>query len=178
MTVKQKSCLHMNPRNKDAAIKLWLDEIKYDVEFDSWRKDNVLNAERENSGGKKPLDVSYDNDNANDWLVRQVEDAVDNIYGELAWCTVDDSRFESNEIEEDTPSVWVVRFSFSESWRGSMRRMKSCAHRYVKNYVLSQWYRAGNVPGAEKYEEDAAKALGDLYDEARSERVELEPWRL
>lgn len=165
---------------KDFAAKFLLTEIKYDVKFDSWLKQRTLNAEAKNTTKKEEVEsvhYAYDNDNAEDWLVRQIDSAVNTIYGELPWCTEDYSRMDSDEIL-DNPTEWAIHFHFSEHWRGSMRAIKTYAHKYIVNYVLSQWYRAENLQATAVYTADAEKALEDLLYEARNERVILPPFTL
>lgn len=170
---------HKHPHKRDFLIKLILEEIKYDVKFDSWQKSKVFNRNLKNQNkDAEKVGIAYNNDDANDWLVRQIDTAINNIYGELAWCTREYDRYETNQIEEQTPTEWSIHLEFPCSWAGSMRAMKSHAHKYVVSYVLAQWYRAGDVGSAESYIADADNALTRLYQEARSEKVSLPPWQL
>lgn len=161
----------MNPKH---SITICLEEVKYDVKFDSWKKEKVFNVNAEQANRTH---LSYDSDKANDWLCRQIQDAVDNIYGELAWCTREDEGHVSDVIDE-APTDWKIDLYFSPQWAGSMRALRSATHDYIANYVLSRWYRATNTQGLENYERDAELAINRLYNEARSERVEFTPWKL
>lgn len=164
----------------DASIKILLSEIKYEVKFDSWRREKMTNDEQRNAARKeyKAVDYAYKDDKAEDWLVHQIQDAIDNVMGELRWCVVDDSRMQSDEIDQN-PQEWAIVFKFSDDWRGSVRRLKSCIHRYVSDYVLAKWYRAGgDTKGEQEYGVAAEENLKSAYEEARSEIVSLEPWRL
>lgn len=164
----------------EAAIKILLNEIKYEVKFESWRLEKVINDEQRNAARKeyKAVDYAYKDDKAEDWLVRQIQDAVDNVTGELRWCVVDNSRMQSDEIAEN-PTEWLIVFRFDDSWKGSVRRLKSCIHRYVNDYTIAKWYRAsGKVKEEQDYEMTASENLLNAYEEARSGAVSLEPWRL
>lgn len=164
----------------DASVKLLLSEIKYEVKFDSWLKNRVTNAEQRNANKKayKSVEYAFKDDKAEDWLVRQIQDAVDSVYGRLRWCLHDDSRMQSDEIWKN-PTEWSLHFRFSEMWRGSVRSLKAHIHRYVCDYVISQWYRAMNDERAQQnYTISAENHLEKAYNEARSEVVWIEPWRL
>ena len=66
-------------------MKILLSEIKYEVKFESWRKEKIPNHESRNvkGGDFKAVDYAYKDDRAEDWLVRQIQDAMDNVVGEL-----------------------------------------------------------------------------------------------
>lgn len=164
----------------DASVKILLSEIKYEVRFDSWSKSLIRNDEQRNAGQKKYKSVNYEfqEEGAEDWLVRQIQDAVDILCGQLRWCLHDDSRMQSDEILEN-PNEWVLHLRFADSWNGSMRSLKGHIHRYVSDYALAQWYRAiGDERGQQNYSASAEGHLESAYQEARSERVSLEPWTL
>ena len=164
----------------DAAVKILLSEIKYEVKFESWRREKITNDESRNvkGGDFKAVDYAYKDDRAEDWLVRQIQDAMDNVVGELRWCVDEKSRMQSDEIK-DNPTEWEIVFHFSENWVGSMRKLKSNIHRYVCDYVLARWYRAsGDVKMQQNYESYSQDSMEKAYEEARSEIVRLEPWRL
>lgn len=177
---------------KDRAIRLTLREIKYDVKFDSWLREKVANQIIKNANDDaETVDYAYKNDKAEDWLVRQIQDAVDNIYGELAWCTIEPDHFMTDSIENawekegndyertnESPTEWVILFRFSPMWCGSMRAMRSYVSTYVREYVLSQWYRAAMPNNLGEYQMKADEALRNAYNEARSEKVILPPWTL
>ena len=59
-----------------------------------------------------------------------------------------------------------------------MRALRSGISTYVREYVLAQWYRAAMPENLASYEAKAEEALRRVYQEARSEVVQLEPWRL
>lgn len=167
---------------KDRAIRLTLRELKYDVKFDSWLREKVANQIIKNANeDAENVDYAYKSDKAEDWLVRQIQDAVDNIYGELAWCTIEPDHFMVDTIDEkpeNRPTEWVILFRFSPMWNGSMRAMRSYVSTYVREYILSQWYRAAMPNNLGEYQMKADEALRNAYNEARSEKVILPPWTL
>lgn len=162
----------------DATVKIYLSEVKYEVKFDTWRSEKSTNDMlKARNKETSRVSTAYNDDRAEDWLVRKIQDAIDNVYGECKWCIHDRSQFESDEIQEN-PSEWTIHFIFHESWRGSVKALKRHIHRYVCEYVLAQWYRAAQPDVAATYSFSADDELGKVYEEARSERVILEPWRL
>ncbi len=162
----------------ERAVRITLREVKYDVKFDSWLREKVANQLMRNANeDAENVDYAYKNDKAEDWLVRQIQDAVDNVYGELAWCTTESDHFTSDSIEE-RPQEWEVLFRFSDQWRGSVRSLRSGISTYVREYVLWAWYRAAMPDNLGEYKQRAEEALRRVYNEARSEVVSLEPWRL
>lgn len=167
---------------QERAIKLTLREIKYDVKFDSWLREKVANQIIKNSNDNaESVDYAYKNDKAEDWLVRQIEDAVDNVYGELNWCVIETDHFVEDTIDDDAevrPTEWTIAFRFSPMWSGSMRRLRSSISTYVREYVLTQWYRAAMPNNLGEYQMKADEALRNAYNEARSEKVVDRPWTL
>jgi hypothetical protein len=162
----------------DCAVKILLTEVKYEVKFDTWLKEKILNAEEKNRNKeRKVVDYAYKNDKAEDWLVRKIQDAVDNVNGELRWCIVEPARLQSDEIL-DNPDEWTIHLRFSPLWFGSLRALKMDIHRYVCEYVLSQWYRIVQPQMGLAYLESANEYLTKAYNEARSEKVVVEPWRM
>lgn len=166
------------PHTKDYVLEFTLKEIKYDVKFDSWLKSKVANREEHNRNPKsEKVGYAYDDDRAEDWLIRQIDTAMNNVRGELAWCVADDERTDSDEILE-SPDKWWLHLHFSENWRGSARAIKSAVHAYITNYILAQWYRATMPRVADTYLRDANDCLTRAYNEARSEVVSYKPWNL
>ena len=77
------------------------------------------------------------------------------------------------------PTYWSLHFPSPDMLRGSLSSLKAHIHRYVCDYVISQWYRAMNDERAQQnYTISAEKHLEKAYNEARSEVVQIEPWRL
>lgn len=168
----------IRPKCKDYVLEFLLSEIKYDVKFDTWLKSKVTNREAHNSNPKsEKVGYAYDDDRAEDWLVRQIETAIDNVKGELNWCVANIERTDTDEIIKN-PDKWYLHLHFSENWRGSSTSIKSAVHTYITNYVLSMWYRAAMPREAENYRNEAELALSRAYNEARSEIVVYNPWNL
>lgn len=162
----------------DKTVKIMLNEVKYDVKFDTWLKEKIVNSEAKNvNRNHKPVDYAYKNDKAEDWLVRQITNAIDTIYGELNWCTLDESMLQTDEILVN-PTEWTITFVFDNNWRGSMRSLRGRIHKYISNHVLYEWYRIARPDAAVSYLNDAERELKLMYEEARNTVVQLEPWRL
>lgn len=157
----------------DRAIRITLNEVKYDVEFETWKKEKVLGQ----AAKGEPIDTAYKDDKAEDWLIRQIQDAINNIYSECGWCTHDDTELATDEILCN-PTEWTIHFRFSAQWFGSIRAMTSMLHDYVRDYVLGRWYLICKPELAPNYLASADAHLARLYNEARSEIVQLEPFRL
>lgn len=181
--MNQHNYMHHHPHeqhrpNQDHVIKLLLTEIKYDIKFDTWLREKVTNREMHNQNKEaEKVGYAYSDDKAEDWLVRQIETAMDTIRGELAWCVVPPERTDSDEILEN-PTEWYLHLHFSPNWRGSIRALKSASHKYVCEYTLAQWYRASMPNGSERYDYEADKWLERIRNEARSEVVVYHPWML
>lgn len=168
--------IHPNPADKH--ITLLLSEIKYDVKFDTWLREKITNREMHNANKEaEKVEYAYSDDRAEDWLIRQIETAVDNVRGELNWCVVDWDVNISDEILNN-PTEWCIHFHFSRQWRGSLRALRTAIHKYVCEYILSQWYRASMPNGSERYVLEADQWLTKAYNEARSEVVQYHPWTL
>lgn len=159
----------MDNKKTDYVIKLKLNELKYDVKFDTWRK-----------GEATGNDTECDADEAEDWLVRQIDSAIADIEAEIAWavCKDNEPKAQSNSLDE-TPEQWVIHLRMANTWAGSIRAVNSLAHRYVVAKVLYRWYLASDLrqQAADQLAE-AEDMLEKLYQNARSERVKLEPFRL
>lgn len=153
----------------DYTIKLELEELKYDVKFDSWRKKETTGA-----------DIAYDNDDAEDWLCREIDNAVADIEAEIPWAVCKDAQGKAQTDALDVvPDEWVIHLQFSPNWQGSIRAMNSMAHQYVVNMVLYKWYKSADlINQAMLQREEAVELLDRIYQMARNERVELNPWRL
>lgn len=157
------------PIKVDYSLTIRLNEVKYDVKFDSWRKEAVTKGE-----------VSYNNDNAEDFLAREIDSAIADIEGELAWavCREGQGKAQTDAIDE-VPEEWTIHLQFSPSWRGSIRMMNSLAHRYVVAKVLYRWYHSADLrQQASDHLAEANDYLERLYMTARQDSVTLKPWRL
>lgn len=153
----------------DYVIKVKLNEVKYDVKFDSWHKGDATKTE-----------IAYNNDDAEDWLCREIDSAIADIEEELNWavCKANQGKAQTDALDE-VPEEWVVHLRFAPSWMGSIRSMNSMAHRYVVQKVLYRWYVSADLrQQAADCLSEAEALLERIYMQARSERVELKPWRL
>lgn len=160
------------------AIKLSLREIKYDVKFDTWLRSRAFN-ERLRSGNEKAgkVGLAYDDDKAEDWLLRQVETAVDKVRGELRWCSTEPPAGGLTD-EIGKGDEWLLEFKFPATWRGSTRALRTAVHRYVVESVLYRWYLAVDADEAGAHAGEMHAALGDVVDEARSAVVGPVTWQL
>lgn len=167
------------PIQKTRQIKIELSEIKYEVKFDTWLRGKVVNRDIKNRiTDAESLNIAYNDDRAEDWLVRQIQDAVDNIYGTLRWCLFeDDEQYTTDEIVEN-PTEWVFNFSFSPAWQGSVRAMRSSIRTYICESVLYNWFVNASPDDAVPHAAAMENALTTLYENARSEKVYLEPFNL
>lgn len=175
---------HHEPPVQDYVVKILKSEIKFDVRFDSTIRERIVNREAHNASKKNTKNkynkVGYaipDETEVEDWLVRQIETAIDNVHGELNWCCVEWNRFVDDELYE-LPEEWAIHFHFSRMWAGSIKGLRTKIHKYITEYILWQWYRAAMPNGSNVYKAEAEEWLQKAYQEARSERVQLEPFRL
>ena len=161
---------HIRTMDKiDYTLTINLNEVKYDVKFDSWHK-----------GDTTDKSIAYDNDDAEYWLVREIDSAIADIEGELAWAVPKEEQGESATDAIDViPLSWAIHLQFSPSWRGSIRAMNSLAHRYVVAKVLYRWYHSADLrTQAGDHLAEANDYLERLYMIAREDSVSLKPWRL
>lgn len=151
----------------EALIRLRLSEIEYDVKFDTWARAN--NAETPN---EKAL---YKGGKMQDWLLRQIENAVGEIKAALRFCAYDHAHMTDDEIL-DAPTSWEIRLRWEGDvpWTGSENGLKSLAHQYIVNKALANWYNMVGLPN-ETYIINAEKNLTELVNSAR--RTSLPPKR-
>lgn len=166
----------------DYVLRLSLGEIKYDVNFDSWRKSKALtHSQRLQSPTSEPLPIAMDDDDElEDWLHRQIENAIADIEAELVFCLhpCGQPKAQTDELGE-MPQQWHIHLQMPFGWRGSARAMNNYAHRYVVNKVLYRWYLASDLrQQAADMLDEANKELEALYLMCRVSKVELKPWRL
>ena len=153
----------------EALIRLRLSEIEYDVKFDTWARGN--NMETPN---KKVL---YTGGKMRDWLLRQVENAVDEIKAALRWCAYDHAHMTDDEIM-DAPDYWEIRLRWDgEPWHGSESGLKSFAHQFVVNSALAAWYAMVGLP-ADFYLLKAEDSKTKLIASARRTSMMARPFRL
>lgn len=147
----------------DALVRLRWNEIEYDVKFDTWARGNT----REKPDEK----LLYRGGKMTDWLLRQVQNAVDNIAGALRWCVVDHAHITDDEILEEAIDYWEIRFRWPGHWHGSENALKGFAHQYVVQSALHAWYQMVGLP-SEGYQQAAELALANLYRSARKTSVD------
>jgi hypothetical protein len=152
-------------RGYNAIIKLKYPEIIYDVDFISWKvaqshvSDNpVMQAE-----------MSTDKESS-DWASREIDTAVENAKSQISAYVVDDSRMSTDDI--DNPNEWDIVLQMEEDWKGSIKRMTMYLHKYVVNYVLSEWFMMVKPDESPAYTASAEAALDGLLSEARVGVVE------
>lgn len=164
---------------KDVVIKLQSNELKYDIQFESWLKNKVFNQQLRNSNPRaEEVSLSFE-DKAVDWLAREIDNSIGKIHAELNWavCKEDEPALRTDGITE-LPDEWHIHLRFNDDWVGSPRALNSFAHMFVVANLRYAWYRAIGNESFMLYRQEADDALENLYMEARSERVHVEPFRL
>jgi hypothetical protein len=145
----------------EALIRLRLSELEYDVAFDTWSRGNTLDKPNEK--------VIYKKDKMQDWLLRQIENAVGEIKAALRWCVDDHAHMTDDEIM-DAPESWEIHFKWQGQWKGSESGLKTFAHQYVVNKALADWYEKIGM-SFDSYLAKAAVALESMKNSARKNSV-------
>lgn len=161
------------------TLNIKLSEIKYEVKFDSWHIEMATNDRlHESNPQSEGLHIAYNDDRAEDWLLRTIQDAMDTVYGELRWCArqIDGPALTNDMVHRD--KEWTIEMDMEKGWKGSVNTMRSRLHRYVVSSVLARWLMPTSPNEAMLHRESANEHLTALYNEARSVVVKLEPWRL
>ncbi len=152
----------------EALIRLRLNEIEYDVKFDTWA--------RANNGEKPNEKLLYKGGAMRDWLLRQIENSVGEILAKLRWCAHDHAHMVDDEIL-DAPDYWEIRLRWRGHWHGSETGLKSFAHQYVVQSALAQWYTTKGLP-AEANMVLATNALANLVSSARKTSIDTPIFKL
>lgn len=153
------------------AVTLKLENIKYEVKFDTWLRED---ATREDNPTRN---IAYKRDEAEDWLRSKIGLLIDNIYGDLSWCTREHREQLTDDVDDETQE-WTIVFDMPREWRGSPRHIRSLLHKHVVAAIKAEWYGNQSMPEGEVYAIEAENAADELYYECRSDKVENEPFIL
>ena len=144
------------------AVTINLTALKYDIKFETWMREE---ATRDDNPARN---IAYKRDEAEDWLVEQIETVIDNVYGELAWCT-DEADVDLTDAIPEGKEEWSVVFKMPKEWRGSKRHIKRLIHKYAVAYVKGAWYTNQSMPEGDAFNAEAERLLEELYYECRSD---------
>lgn len=145
----------------EVTIRLLRSEIEYDVDFETYQVSGVSGADAK---GRFFLETS---EKTADWMMRQVDSAIEDIEAALAaYSPRVSSRATTDEVPDNRE--WVINLMMEPGWRGDSKTMASLAHRFVVNYVLRAWYRMMDPNRYPLYDAEAEREKEKLVNVARS----------
>lgn len=151
-----------HPREKrgfSCALKLLRSEIVYDVDYISWKVAQCRISEEESRA-----EAQTDQENS-DWLTRQVETALDNAKDRISAYVVEMSRMQTDE--DENRDGWDIVLYMEPGWRGSSKTMNTYIHRYVVDFVLTEWFKMTMPEETAIYVASAEGWLDRFINEAR-----------
>lgn len=154
---------HIERDGYKVCIRLLRDEIKYDVDYDTWKRGEQA------EDPKHKFEVQTDEENA-EWLNREINDAVSMIRKRLRAYIKGRSRMVTDELEDC--DEWTINMVMEDGWAGNVDDMCRLMHRYVVSYVLRDWYALTSGELSGEYGLRAESAMEELIDVARE--VDLE----
>lgn len=113
-------------------IKLWKEEIIYDVRYNLFLRESTLPEK------------------ADDYIARQIQTAVSDACQEVGWAVDTHSRMHTDEIDE-IPKEYNVGFRFDDGWVGSPQHLVDDFHNVVVNSILADYLLAKKDETAAAY---------------------------
>lgn len=157
-------------RGLSCALKLIRNEIVYDVDYTSWKV-----AQCRISDEISRSEAQTDEENS-DWLTRQVETAIENAKARISVYVVDMARMQTDEDEHK--EEWNIVLYMEPGWRGNVKVMNTYMHRFVTDFVLSEWFKMTMPDEAGVYAVSADEWLDQIVNEARKVVVKNVIFRL
>ena len=154
---------HMERDGRRICIRLLRDEIKYDVDYDTWKRGQQ--AEEPNHR----FEMQTDEENA-DWMQRRITRAVSDIRKKLRAYVKERGRMVTDELEDC--DEWVISLVMEDGWMGDVDNLCVLMHQYVVDCVLRDWYGLTSGDLAQEYGMRAEADMDDMVDVARE--VDLE----
>lgn len=174
-TVRYMEC----KKHRHICVTLLREELIYDIQFEAWKiskthiDDKTMQAE------------AHVNMEADDWIERQIQSAIDRIHGKLARIIPDRSDMLTDRLDEipkynfdniptnlrDNPdqaelfdklSQYVIPMRLEPNWVVSARAIRSWLHKSVTSYVLSEWFSLVLPNKAGDYLTKSDKALDEV----------------
>lgn len=147
-------CIH-RPRHQQRLIVLLREELLHDIQFEAWK---ISKTHIDNVTLQSNLHV---NDDADDWIERKIEQAIDKIYDKMSFALVDRSAVLTDRLDDiplcnideaprqdgqdikglfARPIKYEFLFSLDQNWRGSTRAIRGYLHLGIVDYVLAEWF--------------------------------------
>ena len=140
--------------HRHICVTLLREELIYDIQFEAWK---ISKTHIDNKTMQAEAHVNLE---ADDWIERQIEYAVDRIHGKLARIIPDCSDMLTDRLDEvplynfdnvprdnpepeelvEKPSQYVIPMMLDKKWVVSARAIRSWLHKSVTNYVLFEWF--------------------------------------
>ena len=148
---------------QEIMIRLLYTELKYDIDFITWKTAQSI------EDGKQKFEMQTDEESA-DWIVRSIDEAVNAIKKSLKAYLPHRSRMRTNECEKR--DSWDIHLIMEPGWQGDAECLAVLMHRYVVDYVASQWYSMVKDADNVYYNVSADDTLSKIVDEARACDIE------
>ena len=167
---------------KQIAVELLRSELLHDIEFESWK---ISQTRIDNPTLREKLQADWE---ADDWIERKIEEANDDVFGELSAYLMENSQalrdtldvrpayneneFPYDELEDPEqavvkPSRYHFLFLLDPEWTGKTRSIRTNLHRFVVNSVLARWFELVKPDEAAVYDKRAHDYLDKLVGDVR-----------
>lgn len=154
----QREAAHHERFGKNVVIRLRKDEIKYRVDFTTWKSAQGM----EDTPAK--FEAQTDEENA-DWMDEVICDALADIKRKLRAYVPERTRLRTNGHEDG--EEWVVSLVMEHGWMGDAEELGNAMGRYVVDKVLHEWYLLTLPDMAANYAERMDEDLRKMMDVAR-----------
>lgn len=143
------------------VVKAKKDEVLYDIDFISWKlaKCRIDNPEQQAE--------SQTDEEATDYITRQIETAVSNAKGALHPYVVNDRGTMLDDELKET-NEWFIVFEFGKEFAGSTPKLCNLFHRYIVDFALAEWFKLVLPAEAANYYASATDWLERFKSEART----------
>lgn len=143
------------------VVKAKKEEVMYDIDFISWK---VAKCRLEQP--EQQAEAQTDNE-ATDYITRQIQTAVDNAKGALHPYVVNDKGTLLDD-ELKAHDEWFIVFQFGSEFAGSTQKLCNLFHRYIVDFALSEWFKLVMPAEAANYYASAEDWLERFKSEART----------
>lgn len=143
---------------KNVVIRLRKDEIKYMVDFATWKHAQGM----EDTPAK--FEAQTDGENA-DWMNEEICEALADIKRKLRAYVPERTRLRTNGHEDG--EEWVLNLVMEPGWMGDAEELGKVTARYVVDKLLHEWYLLTLPDMADVYANRMEEDLRKMADIAR-----------
>lgn len=144
------------PRHQQILITLFREELLHDIQFEAWK---ISKTHIDDITLQDNLHVNGD---ADDWIERKIQHAIDRIYDKLSFALIERGRVLTDRLDDipdynideaprqegddisalfHRPVKYEFLFCLDPEWKGSRRAIRGHLHSAIVNLVLSEWFR-------------------------------------